>query len=65
MALCLMNSLKPSGYNVYHLLYHTKILHPAHTMYIHEFGVRDLWTGYGLDLLTTCIHHMELHFTDH
>jgi hypothetical protein len=29
-----VNSLKPSGHYIYHLLYHTKTLHSAHTVYL-------------------------------
>jgi hypothetical protein len=28
------HSLKPSGYYMYNLLYHTKTLHSAHTVYL-------------------------------
>jgi endoribonuclease Dicer len=29
-----VNPLKPSGYYMYHLLYHTKTLHSTHTVYL-------------------------------
>jgi hypothetical protein len=33
-AIGFINPLEPSGYYMYHLLYHTKIRHSAHTLHL-------------------------------